>query len=923
MTRKTTKTGKELERRVADAYRAMGARRVEHDVELAGRQIDVYVELGTSDRSLHRIAVEAKDYASPVGVKIVSDFSDIVDRLRRERLIDEGVIVSASGFSRPARNAAEEHDIRLLEPSDLETMVAEAKAALQPQPTYTPPPLPGPDTLPDPGPLPPGSHLPFHRNALFTGRATPLKTLARTLLPQSPISNLQSPTPNLQSPTLITQAIQGLGGVGKTQLAVEFAHRYGRFFHGVHWLNGAQPDAIGAEVAGCGAALSLPNWPEKQPAQVARTLDEWRRGGPRLVILDNLEQVSAAREWLARLSGGGVRLLLTARRSDWPADLGLTPLRLDVFTPDESREFLGRYIQTSEVWETSEVLDALAERLGHLPLALELAGRYLARHRRLSVAAYLEKLERVLTHPSMEGWRAELGNPTGHDLDLAATFALSWERVTEGSARRLFRLAGYCAPNQPIPHGLLQRALQTEVSAGFWKRLVRLFKKRPQMDYDRALDRLTGLGLLQMEDPDAGPTIHPLLAEYARSPSPRGGGPGIGAPLPALADALATLAREAGETSLPARFTPLRPHMEAVAEAAEREGLEDAGILWNNLGYHLGMVADYAGARAAFERSLVIGKRVYGPEHPKVAIRVNNLGGMLRALGDLGGARAAYERALAIDERVYGPDHPNVARDVNNLGLVLGDLGDLAGARAAYERALAIDERVYGPDHPEVATDVNNLGLVLQHLEDLAGARAAHERALAIWQAAYGEEHPQVATAHNNLGRVLQDLGDLAGARAAIERALAIDERVYGPDHPDVARNVNNLGSVLQGLGDLAGAQAAYERALTIWQAAYGEEHPQVATAHNNLGLVLKDLGDLAGARVAYERALAIWRAAYGEEHPRVATAHNNLGSVLRALGDLVGARAAYERALCIWEAALPPGHRYIEIARGNLESVK
>ncbi len=110
-----TKTGRELERRVAQAYRDLGAR-VVHDVELAGHQIDVYVELETADRSLHRIAVEAKDYSRPVGIKIIGDYSGVVDRLRRKGLIDEGVIVSAAGFSKQARNAAEGEDIRLMVP---------------------------------------------------------------------------------------------------------------------------------------------------------------------------------------------------------------------------------------------------------------------------------------------------------------------------------------------------------------------------------------------------------------------------------------------------------------------------------------------------------------------------------------------------------------------------------------------------------------------------------------------------------------------------------------------------------------------------------------------------------------------------------------------------------------------------------------
>lgn len=126
---KKAKTGKELERRVADAYRKMGARKVEHDVRLAGNQIDVYVELDTADRGLHRIAVEAKDWTSKVGIDVVNNFALRVRLLRDRGKIDRGVIVSASGFTKEGRDAAKEYEIRLLEPSDLDAMVAEAKAA--------------------------------------------------------------------------------------------------------------------------------------------------------------------------------------------------------------------------------------------------------------------------------------------------------------------------------------------------------------------------------------------------------------------------------------------------------------------------------------------------------------------------------------------------------------------------------------------------------------------------------------------------------------------------------------------------------------------------------------------------------------------------------------------------------------------------
>ena len=124
----------------------------------------------------------------------------------------------------------------------------------------TPPPLPDPDTLPDPGPLPPGSRLPFQRNAVFTGRVEPLKALARALIHGESAS------------TLVTQAVHGMGGIGKTQLAVEFAHRYGRYFCSVHWLNAALPEGIAAQVALCGQAMNLTNWPQEQPQQVAHSI---------------------------------------------------------------------------------------------------------------------------------------------------------------------------------------------------------------------------------------------------------------------------------------------------------------------------------------------------------------------------------------------------------------------------------------------------------------------------------------------------------------------------------------------------------------------------------------------------------------------------------------------------------------------------
>lgn len=631
---------------------------------------------------------------------------------------------------------------------------AAAPTAAAPAKPAQPPLLAG--ELPEPGALPPGARLPFPRSDLFTGRVQDLLALLEGLAPGG--GSTGGPQPF---------ALSGPGGIGKTQAAVEFCYRCGRWFAGVHWVAAGNVDDIGAEIAACGAAMGLADWPDRPEEQVEATLRAWASAPERLVVLDSLRDPEALRAWLPRL--GGVHLLITTRGMDWPSELNVTIHPLDVFTRAESRALLHRLAPRLERAVDAE-LDLLAARLGDLPLSLNLAGRYLEDAKNVPLATYLGELDRAGPAPARSPLKDRApGGPPRHTASLEAIFARTWQRLagegtTERLARMIFQAAGYCAPDVPIPERLLWKAAADQ-------ELTRL-------DFERALHRLDELGLLSAAG--RGQVIHPLLAEFAH-----GLEDSEHQSLERLSSALALSERVAGEVDLPAQDFPMLAHYEEVAPSAEAAGVASAGALWSSLGDTMRMSAEYERAKEFCERALRLNEQIYGPDHPQVAVNFNNLGLVMQQQGDLAGARACYDRALHIAEGAFGPEHAMVAAISSSLGSVLNEQGDLAGARTCYERALHIHEQVSGPDHPDVAAAANTLGRVLRSLGDLEASGAFYERALRIDEQQY--RPPPANTAGSEPTSAPPDPADLAGAKAHFRRALHVYHQ-YRPEDDDATR---------------------------------------------------------------------------------------------------------------------------------------
>lgn len=604
-------------------------------------------------------------------------------------------------------------------------------------------------------------NVPIARNRNFTGREEQLKKLHDSLASGKAAA--------------LTQAIRGLGGVGKTQIASEYAYRHAGDYDIVWWVQSEDATKRASDYANLAMKLGMEEAKAADLNIAIEAVREWLRVNDKwLLIFDNAENPDDIRPYLPPSDRGHV--LVTSCYSPWEAVA--EPVDVEVMPEGEATEFLLKRTGSDDRKTAAE----LAKELGYLPLALEQAGAYIERTR-IGLAEYLKAYRKSQTK-LFNGAAAKPATGYEHTILTTWTMALEKVQVQCPAAIELMNLCAFLAPDD-IPKDMIvngAKRLPDSLSAAVTEPLR----------FNEALASLCSFSLIDIRGD--GIYIHRLLQAIIRDQLKE--------------DEQKTWAAGALEliNGVFPRNIPTTPKVWSGCARLLPHALTTAGFAekWNVVPEATGQVLNQAG--------------IY-----------------LKGRAQFAEAKALYERALKIDEKTYGPDHPEVATDVNNLGSVLKDLGDLAGAKQCCERALKIGEKNHGPDHPKVAVCVNNLGEVLRAQGDLAGAKKCFERALKIGESTFGPDHPQVATCVNNLGSVLQSQGDLAGAKKCYERALKIDEKTYGSNHPKVAIRVNNLGSVLQDLGDLAGAKKCCERAYRIFAKFLGEDHPDTKIARDNL----------------------------------------------------------------------------------------
>ncbi|MCZ4125968.1 tetratricopeptide repeat protein [Streptomyces sp. H39-S7] len=738
---------------------------------------------------------------------------------------------------------------------------------------------------------PPGAgFLPTSVSGVFVGREQELTDLRRMLAGEGSAAVVQARV----------QAIHGLGGVGKSALALHYAGRYRDAYTLVWWISAESSEAIVTGLAGLAMRL-CPQWAE------AVGLDEraawairWLQAHPGwLLIFDNVENPIHLRPYLGTLHRGH-HLATSRKATGWHAlapttALGLLPL-------DQAADLLCTLAFQHRPPTDGEGAAAreLAGVLGCLPLALEQAGAY-AHETGTDLDTYRQSLGLVLDHAA-EG------------IDPERTIARIWDHTITAISDRdplavtLLQSTAWLAPND-IPRTLLACLVPDPIALS------------------NALGVLHAYNMIAFTDDRQGVSVHRLVQTVLRTritPEPNMWAPGRCEAEGAVAKALLGLAEEA-VPELHEHWDRLLPHVVALAESTPPESLTSPETV---AAYHHAAQYLHRQGRDAHTISLRTVAaaqcgRALGENHPHTLTYRHNLAGAYKAAGDLKRAISLYETTLADSERELGGTHPDTLESRNDLAAALLDAGDLERAIPLFETTFAQRVQVLGGTHLATLISLNNLASAYGQVGDLEQVITLFETTLATFEKVMGGTHPRTITCRSNLANTYRDAGDLGRAIPLLETTLSQRVAVLGDIHPDTLASRNTLAATYALAGDLERAIPLFETTLSQRVAVLDDIHPDTLDSRNNLAFAYAVAGDPGRAIPLLETTVGQRVAVLGDVHPGTLDSRNNLAFAYAAAGDLGRAISLFEAILAQRVQVLGDTHPSTLLTRSALAVVR
>ncbi|HET9919657.1 MAG TPA: tetratricopeptide repeat protein [Ktedonobacteraceae bacterium] len=783
--------------------------------------------------------------------------------------------------------------------------------------------------------------MPYRRNLFFAGREALLSALNqsfRTKMGQA-------------------QAISGLGGIGKTQTAIEYAYRYHQEYAAVLWLGADSRTALLANFTQLAKVLNLVEQHEKDQQMLVAAVKRWLQEHPRwLLVLDNVEDLERANDFIPTLHGGNV--LMTTRVQSTGA--AAHSIELERMTPEEGALFLLHRAKivaadlTLEQAPDAELRASgeLSRLMDGLPLALDQAAAYIE-ETGCGAARYLEHYR---SSSGRAGMLALRGSSADHPASVATTWSLSFEKVSQSNAAAA-EVLQYCAflhaddipeelfsgkatdletdPRQVIADSLRFDAISSEL------RKYSLIRRHPESS-TLSMHRLVQVILRESMEPETRRQRVEQLVSTLNRLFPRTEvefsswehcqrylmhilecAPFI--------EEMRIVTPEAGHLL---NRTAIYLHEHAEYEQAEHLYRQALDIRIAALGAEHPDVAEtldwlaslyeyrWQDAEPFYQRALEIRLQSLGTTHPDVAESLNNLALFYQKRSQLRRAEALYLQAVEILEQPAGQEDVRIARLLSNLAALYHEQGRYAEAEVAYRRSLAICERTLGPDHYLVSISLRLLGVLYHEKGNYAQAEAFHRRGLALREQSLGPHHPYVAACLSDLAALYLDQGRYAQSEALYQRALSIREQSLGPHNPYVARTLRGMAELAVAQEKLLQAEHLFNRALSIWEHSPDPAGLDVAYTLNSFATLLRLQGKYSQAEEVATRALDIRTRTLGKKHLHVAQSLNTLAAIYHAQGRNAEAAAFYKHAFTIARQVAGTEHPYAVASLQGLANV-
>jgi tetratricopeptide (TPR) repeat protein len=730
--------------------------------------------------------------------------------------------------------------------------------------------------------------LPYRRNPFFTDRKDILAALHHFFASK-------------ETPQTRIQALHGLGGIGKSLLATEYACLHYHEYQAIFWVHATSPERLSSSILSLADQLGIPAHYNLNEQQRFAVIKQWLQDHDHwLVVLDDVDDIPMMDQFIPLYSNGHV-LLTTQSQATGQFAIAVS---VDQMTIENGALFLLRRATiipqegSIEAASDADVLHAMniAQEFKGYPLALDQAGAYIEENRRM-LASYL-----TLYHEQ----KATLLNRRGrlvsdHLNPVTTTLSLTFQKIAQINplALELLYFFAFLHPDALPDEMIMQNASSLEG-------LLHMLALDP-LAFNDALITLQRFSLVHLRTDSTTLNMHSILQVVIKQELTK--------------QQQQQFARQAirliNATFPEVRFTTWNM-CERYASQAQHCAtlmrdfhltLKEGPLLLERLGFYYYQRGCYAEAEIVLTQALRLQEHQRRGESTDMALTLNSLGLLYQQQARYNEAEAHYQRALHLRERLLGPEHSQTVESLHNLAQFYGELGEYQRAEHLSLSVLLLEERIKGMNHPDVASTLNNLGLMYYHQGYYSQAETAYHRALAIYKHFLPTDYPNMIYPLDGLGALAEAQGQYQQAEEFYRQAYVICEQMYGKTHMETAHSINKLADIAESQGDYPQAEALYQQALSIGKHSLEPDHPDIALFLNNLAFLAQKQGQHQRAEELYQRALSVYEQTLGPNHPDVARVLSNLAQLSRTLKNEERAEKLLRRALAIYEQGANTTH--------------